>query len=224
MRFPSIALLVASITSASAATIEYTAITQAAGVTSNPWIFGSTMWGGIEAGTSTATSINGFASLAGATPSLFSWTFGDLELTNFVSPTATTAGYEIYAEGDASVSPLKFWYDGELLATGTVFDIRVNVAHSFDAGSAGVGTGQITGAGANAAFYNEILSLTGGTGNLTFTVEDFYSVSQSGQFGNRGVLSFPSPAAVPESTSTGVCLALSLCFGLGLRIRRITKH
>lgn len=203
-------LLLASVVTVSAAKIEYSAVAQNANLTSHDWVFGSKMWGTIESGTSTATLIEGFSSLAGLDPAQFTWTFGDLELSSYLVPTATTAGFEVYSETDASVTPLNFYYGGSLLATGTLFDITVHVAHNMDGTAAGTGTGQITGAGINSAFYDEIMVLTGGSGRLSFTVGDFYAVSNSGQFGSSGVLTFPEPASVPEAGSAVFYLAGAL--------------
>lgn len=199
------------------ARIEYSAITQNGNITGHDWVLGSKMWGSIESGTSTATHIEGFSSLAGLNPSLLTWTFGDLELTSFLEPTADTAGYEIYSESDSNVIPLNFYYGGNLLASGTVYDITVHVANANDVNAAGVATGRIESPGSDDAFFDEIMGFTGGSGLLSFTIGEFYSMSSSGQFGSSGVLTFTAPVPAPEGASTALCLGFGFLLLSGVK-------
>ena len=79
------------------------------------WVYGF-MWGAIDYGSATATSLSGFAFAEEDTfdPSLFSWSFGsdgDMLLTDQLEPTSTTAGYEYYSSDPASPVTITFSYD-----------------------------------------------------------------------------------------------------------------
>jgi len=94
---------------AQAAYIDYYGTVKADTNTSYSWVSGSTMWGTVEDGGGTGTASSGFTSLNGLDISLFTFTFGDLELTNHLSPTATEAGFEYYSESDGSIEKMQFF-------------------------------------------------------------------------------------------------------------------
>jgi hypothetical protein len=82
-----------------------------------------------------------------------------------------------------------------------------------------VGTGQVilTAPGADPSFYNEVLALTGGSGQLDLTLTGFFPVNDSGLFATTG-----SFTAVPEPGEYAAVGAAGL---LGLAIwRRKAKN
>ena len=176
---------------------------QSADATANDWVLGSTMWGSIDTSSSTATSFVGFDSLDGLDPAKLTWTFGDLELTNFLEPTVGAAGFEVYTENDASIGLLEFFYDGVKWAEGTVDSLRVDVENSNDANAVGSGTATLTSAGADDAFYNEVVAISGGI--LTFELDAFDPVDANGLFNTSGTIS-----AVPEPETYALVSGLAL--------------
>jgi len=182
---------------AQAAYIDYNGTVKADTTTSIPWVAGSTMWGAVEDGTGTGTFSSGFASLNGLDISLFTFTFGDLELTSYLSPTSV-AGFEYYSEGDGSVEQMHFYYDSNLWASATLNFLQVDVDNKDDTSATGFGTANLSSAGVSNAFFNEVMALTGGSGLLNFDVYDFTPVNKTGDFTSIGritVSSVPLPAA-----------------------------
>ncbi|MBV1961422.1 MAG: hypothetical protein KUG52_05470 [Immundisolibacteraceae bacterium] len=182
-----------------AAYIDYDGTVEAATPTNFGFVLGSTMWGSVEQGGGTGTASDGFSSLAGLVLSKFSFTFGDLELTDHLSPTATAAGFEYYSEGDNSIQPMQFFYDGDLWANATLNFLQVDVTNINDADATGSGTANLTSAGVDSAFFNEVMALTSGSGLLTFDIYNFKPVDSGGNFQSAGRISVPS-ASVPEPT------------------------
>jgi len=184
---------------AQAAYIDYNGNVNADTNTSYSWVLGSTMWGAVESGDGTGTASSGFTSLNGLDISLFSFTFGDLELTDYLSPTATEAGFEYYSEGDGSIEQMQFFYDGGLWASATLNFLQVDVDNSSDASATGFGSANLTSYGLNDAFFNEVMLLTGGTGLLTFDISGFTPINSTGDFTSTGRISVsavPLPAAL----------------------------
>ena len=129
------------------------------------------MWETIESGSGMATFSQGIPAMDGLDPPLLTWTFGDFELTNFRSPkpqgsAPPTSGFEFYSEGDASVIPLEFSYDGTLWATGEIQNFIVNVDHSSDFDATGTGIAQLTASGVETEFFDDIDELSGGRRQL----------------------------------------------------------
>lgn len=200
----------------SAQVFEYGGQTQAANITNHDWVLGSKMWGTIEAGSGVGTSSDGFTSLANIDISKFTFTFGDLELTNFLEPGPASAGFEVYSEGDGSVQPIQFFYDGNLWASGDVFDITINVDNSNDATAVGTSRVQLTAPGVDAAFYNEVIALSGGTGLLDFQIADFFPVDDAGLFSSTG-----SVSPVPEPSTYALVFGMGIAgFAVARRLRR----
>ena len=121
-----------------------------------------------------------FAEKAGFDPSLFTWAFGeygDLVLTDHLSPTATEAGFEYYSSEPDKYVDINFLYDGQLLASGRAEYIRVEVDNNWD----------ITAIGKGRAYwimviliYDEIMAISGGTGVLDFVLDSFYTTNDAG--------------------------------------------
>lgn len=183
---------------AQAAYINYDGRLKADTTTQIPWVTGSTMWGAVEDGGGRGTFSSGFSSLNGLDMSLFSFTFGDLELTNYLSPTASEAGFEYYSEADNSVDEMHFYYDGDLWAKAALNFLQVDVDNKNDNFATGFGTANLTSPGVSNAFFNEVMALTAGSGLLTFNVYDFTPVDSAGNFTSAAritVSSVPLPAA-----------------------------
>jgi hypothetical protein len=183
---------------AHAATISYSGTTFASDTSSNiPWVLGSEMYESIDSGTATANGQTGFNFFNTNNISLLTWSFGDLELTAFQSPGASSPGFETYTENDAVVVPLEFFYDGDLVASGTVIELNTYVTNNMDMSATGDVLFQLTSAGLDPTFYNEFVALSGGTGMATAVLGDFTPVSP-GEFTSNGLMTIvPEPSAAP---------------------------
>ncbi len=189
-----------------AGVIEYNGKVQAGNITDEPWVLGSTMWGSLESANGTATSSTGFKSLIGLDLSLFTFNFGDLELSEWLSPGINSSGWEFYSEGDSSVQPVRFYYDGVEWAFGSLNFIQTDVDNLYDATATGSGSLNLeSGTAEGMDFYTEVMALSSGTGIMNISINNFDPVNNTGLFNSSGSLSV-SP--VPEPSS----LAL---FGLG---------
>lgn len=197
-----------------AATITFNGQAQMENLTAIPWVLGSTMWGGVQTTNGTGTAFGGFSSLNGLNASLLTFTAGDLELTSYLSPTASSAGYEIYTESDSFVTPLYLRYNGSILASGTMNSLRADVDNVNDGTAIVTGYGQFTAAGADPSFYNELMALTQNTGWVRFDTATFTPVNGAGLFNTVTVLS-----SVPEPSKMG--LLLLGCSTVVSRRRRI---
>lgn len=128
----------------------------------------------LDAGSGSATVIGGFTSLAGVTPGALTFTLGDLELVDFVG-TPTTAT-EVYAENDGTVVPFKIFRNGTLAAIGSDLVITIVTDRDPSSSTFGLARGfaQVTLSGvADDPFYEEVLTLTNGTGRLRATLGSF---------------------------------------------------
>ena len=176
-RIAILALLLQSF-AANAAFINFNSQLQAAGTTTHPWVFGSTMWSEIVSSSGIGSSYEGFSSLNGLDISKFSFSFGGLTLTSFLSPGVNSPGFERYT---GATDPFEFFYDGQLWASGTIAYVLNEVENSNDLGGA---TSEITltSAGVDDTFYNEMLALTDGTGTFIMTAGNFQQVDENGLF------------------------------------------
>jgi len=194
---------------ARAAEIDFVGQAQSANLTTIPHVLGATMWGSIETGSGMGVSATGLSSLDGLDLSKFTYTYGDLELTSYESPTLTTPGFQVFSEGDSSLQPIRFFYDGNEWAVGTLNYIRVDVDSVIDTTAVGSATANLTTAGtADDTFFNEVMLLTGGSGLLTFSVDSYFPVDNSGNFSTTGTIFISS---VPEADTYAMMFA-----GLGL--------
>ncbi|WP_158279895.1 PEP-CTERM sorting domain-containing protein [Coraliomargarita sinensis] len=206
----------AATTALNAATLNYDGFSDYDNLTSIPWVAGNFMWGEIASGNGTGITNNGFSSIPNA--SLFTFTFGDLELdaANSQSPGPSSPGWEEYRELDSNVQPVEFFYNGVLWATGSfVDDFRVDVESNDDLNGVGMSEVQLTGhTAAGNDFYQEVSSLTGGSRVLQFENSNFVNTSgPDGFFESDGIMT-----AVPEPASFGLGLGL-IGFLLALRRR-----
>lgn len=187
------------------ATITYSAGIMNTSDASGPsWVNGSSMYKKIDNGNSVGVTNNGFSSVADA--SKLTWTLADLDLSiaDSISPGVASAGLEVYKDNDDS-SNLRFYYNGAEWINGLIKEYKVSVDNNADISATGEGYAIISGhTVAGTAFYNEIMSLTGGTGRINFVATSFAAVA-AGQFTSAGYIS-----AVPEPGTT------ALFFGLGV--------
>ena len=221
-RFLSLLLLSSSLLGSVAlgqATIDYSAGTVFTSDASGPsWVGGSLMYKFITSGSSTGTAQSGFSTIPDIT--LLTWSFDDLDLDigDSISPGAASAGLEVYRDTDSS-SNLQFSYNGALWVSGLITEYRVNVDNNNDFDATGVGVSTITSfTAAGEDFYNEIMTLSGGSGEIGFTADSFAAVA-AGEFTSAGSLTI---SAVPEPNTYALWLGMAVVGFTGTR-RRHTK-
>lgn len=109
----------------------------------------------LDNGSGAATAIGGFASLAGVPPANLTFTFGDLELVNFIG--TLTTGTEVYGEGDASPLFFNMFKSGAPIASGTGLVLNVVTDRTLGSPTFGQATGfgsvTLTGGGVEPAFF-----------------------------------------------------------------------
>lgn len=206
----SIALVTAS--PLTAVVINWSGTTTNSDTTSSlAWVQGSHMFESLDNGNATATSQVGFSYFDTHDITQLTWTFGDLELTNHLSPGASSAGFEYYSEADNDVTDFKMFQNGALVASGDVLYLRTDVANSSDTSATGTAEVTLTTAGADSTFFDEVMTLSGGTGTLSVEIGNFDPVSY-GEFDSSGTLT-----VVPEPRATALFVGL---FALALIQRR----
>ncbi|WP_269543201.1 hypothetical protein [Cerasicoccus fimbriatus] len=180
--------------SASAAFITYqNGVTNTINADGDPWVTGTSMYLNIvddygssplgpSGATGNTTDLDTFSPGGGGFDiSLLTWEFGSLDLYTgpgsvTQSPGPASPGFEDYRISGAGPN-LTFYYNGDEWVTGdlTRFITAVDNVNDFEA----TGTGEATITNftvAGTAFFNEIMSLTGGTGVITFTADGFSAV------------------------------------------------
>lgn len=197
-----------------AADIQFTGSISMSSLTGNPWVTPSFMWGQIDSGSLTATSISGFTSLNGSDPSklVFSFT-STMGLTSFQIPGAASAGFERYTPSGGGTS-FQVTYDGTVLATGVAVFLRSDVTSSNAVTATGSGQAQLTAGGSSLAFFQEVLSKTGGTGLLDMNISGFTPIDNLGHFSSTGSLS-----AIPEPSTFALGSGLTV-LGMAVLWRR----
>ena len=169
------------------------------------------MFESLDNGNATATSQVGFSYFDTHDITQLTWTFGDLELTNHLSPGASSAGFEYYSEADNDVTDFEMFQNGALVASGDVLYLRTDVANSSDTSATGTAEVTLTTAGVDSTFFDEVMTLSGGTGTLSVEIGNFDPVSYS-EFNSSGTLT-----VVPEPSATALFVGL---FALALIQRR----
>jgi hypothetical protein len=197
-----------------AATFNFSGDLQAGNLTGNPWVLLSSMWGSIETGSGTGTSQSGFAYFNTHDISQLTFTFGDLELSSFASPGPGTPGFERYTDTDGSSVPFTIRYAGTTVATGTSVYLYDEVENSNDVTAVGTGQVILTAPGSDPTFFNEIMVLTGNTGQLDLVLTGFFPVNDQGLFATTGTFT-----AVPEPGEYAALGALGMA-GFALWRRR----
>ncbi|MEL0059338.1 MAG: hypothetical protein VW711_04240, partial [Verrucomicrobiales bacterium] len=138
------------------------------------------MYLNVEEGTATANSINHLHSLEGLDPNLLTFSFDSgsparLSLTDSLSPGAASEGYEVYTNPTGIPVILTFTYDLDSWATAEVLEITTHVTDWLDDDATGKVRAVLT--GGDSAFYEELMFLSDGSGELDFTFDSFYPVS-----------------------------------------------
>ncbi len=197
-----------------AASFDFSGDLQAGNLTGNPWVLQSFMWGTIETGSGTGTSQSGFSFFDTRNISQLTFTFGDLELSSSASPGLFAGGFERYTDTDGSSVPFTIRYAGTTVATGTSVYLYDEVEHSNDVTAVGTGQVILTAPGSDPTFFNEIMALTGNTGQLDLVLTGFFPVNQQGLFATTGTFT-----AVPEPGEYAALGALGMA-GFALWRRR----
>jgi hypothetical protein len=181
-----------------AAQITFFGTSQNSVTTTIPWVAGSTMWGHLDAANGNGTATDGFNSLSGKDITMLAISFGNLNLTSFLSPGVSSSGFEVYTD-DGAGTPFEFTYDGALWATGDVNFLRVDVANNLDLDATATMSVTLLSAGVDDLFFNEIMSLTGNSGMITLNAHSFAPINAVGLFSSVTTLEIaavPVPAAV----------------------------
>lgn len=218
-------LLMLSASPVQGATITFTGTVDASGL-SGPLLFTISgipvyAYNELDAGSATATSITGFSSLPGVTPSDVTSTFGDVERlsTTFTpsgcSPTpppgATncSTATNTYGEGDASPNS----FDISLAGVGTILTgeiVSTSVTTDTDPLSPGFATATASGTilftGGMAPYLGEVLSLTGGTGLVDVVFDTFDPLCLPGT--DPCTFTYSGTITVVPEPATGLLLAL----------------
>lgn len=119
---------------------------------------------GLVAGAGTAALQNGFSYFVGRDLGQLTFTFADLELSNFQSPTLDQSGFMYFAEANGSPIPFRLFYGGTEIASGITAHITLVVDNDTDLGATGDGAVTLTTPGADPTFFNEVMAKTGGSG------------------------------------------------------------
>ena len=161
---------------------------------------------------------------------LLTWEFGPMSLTGIgvgdsatVSPGDATAGFEDYRYDDqngAAAVNLTFYYDNDEWLSGYVTRFLITVPNRFNPNATGTGTAYITDKTAEGTnFYNEIMSITNGSGELAFSANNFVSTTGSDPESFTSTGSVTIVSAVPEP-ATWTALAGIAVLGLACFRRR----
>ncbi|WOO41183.1 PEP-CTERM sorting domain-containing protein [Rubellicoccus peritrichatus] len=226
--------------SASGASIIYNnGVTNTSNASGPAWVAGSNMflniiddYGGSPLGPSggSGASQNGFDLFdpggGGLDITLLSWTLGSMTLyegpgTATLSPGPATPGFEDYRyddNGGLAPTNLTFFYNGAEWASGYVTRFVTEVANSADIDATGAGDAIITtNTPAGLAFFNEVMTLSSGTGQLSFVADSFTPVAPSdpGTFGSTG-----SITVVPEPSTMAALFGASALGITFIRRRR----
>lgn len=180
----------------------------------------------------TANTQNGFDLFdpggGGLDIQLFSWQFAtggnDLDLYTgpgslTLPPTDDDPGAEDYrydTQNNTAPHNLSFYYDGVPWASGYVTRFVVEVENRFDLDATGWGNAVVTDfVAAGEDFFNELMSLSNGTGWLFFEVDEFvpYSIFDPATFLSSGTVH-----VVPEPATWAGILGLAV-LGLVLFVR-----
>lgn len=202
-----------------AATFDFSGNLQAGNLTGLGWVIGSTMWGSIQTGSGTGTSQTGFSYFNTHDIGQLTFTFGDLELSSFASPGPFSPGFERYTDTDGSSVPFTVRYAGDVVATGTSIYLYDEVENFNDVTAVGTGQVILTTPGADPAFFNEVMALTGNSGQLDLVLTGFFPVNNEGLFATTGTFT-----AVPEPGEYAAVGAAGMV-GLALwRRRRVSSR
>lgn len=219
-------------TGVQAQVVEFSGQIQAGELTEIAWVNGSKMWGSNENGTATATSVNGFNfpnQFGGFNVNQFSWEIGgtavdledlDLDVGQSQSPGVGVQGFEYYTNLDGPTTTITFKHGADVWATGTVDFVRTLVPHVNAVSATGTGQATITAhGGGDTTFFDDIMLLSGGTGQLDFTFTSFEAVDAAGLFNSAG-----SFTVVPEPSEYALMFVLLGGGAIALRRARLRRE
>lgn len=130
--------------------------------------FNAYAFNNLDNGSGTASNISGFSSLADiSSPADVTFTFGDLELVNFIDGGQTAT--QEFANNDTAPAFFNLLKNGSVIATST--DVELTVVTNRLSGTA-AGFGQIT-FNSSDQFSREVQQLTNGSGTLNIALADF---------------------------------------------------
>lgn len=102
-------------------------------------------------------------------------------------------GFEVYSNLIGDPVDIEFTCAGDVWATGVVNEVRSEVVNDMAVVGTGVGSVTLTAPGVDDEFYNEVLALSGASGQLDYTFTSFAPVNAQGLFNSAG-----SFTVVPE--------------------------
>jgi len=239
-------LLVFGVSSVSAASINFVdGITNVEDASGPTWALGSAMFNDIIA--DYGGNVNGVSGATGSSQvgldlfdpggggldiTLLTWEFGTMSLQGVgvgdsvtQSPGAATPGYEDYRyddNGGVAAKNLTFYYNGAEWASGYITRFVTTVPNISTGNATGEGTAYLdanTAAGQD--FFDDLMTLSGGTGAMTFQADTFFSVTAAdpGTFGSTGSITIT--AAVPEPSFWALFMGTITLGCLMIRRRRV---
>lgn len=204
------ALLGISLT-VSGATIDWTGTTYMVGTPNDyKWVLGSEMWESLQSAAATATSQDGFSYFSTHDITDLNWTFGNLELSSYLEPGPASAGFEVYSETNGVTQPLNFYMGDLLVASADIDFLRVDVENDSDITATGSAEATLNNSVTGNDLYNELMTLSGGTGKLSVDINNFFPGAETGNVVSTGTLSVVPEASTTAMLTTGILMLF--CF------------
>lgn len=209
------------------ATVTYSGNATTTGVSVLPWIHPTMMAQQVTSIGVTATGQAGFTSLSGLDLSKLQFTFTTMYLSEgeSLSPGPSSEGYQLFRPPAPGTNSFLVTYNGSAFASGHVDFFRIAVPNNSATTLTASGRAFLTtGSGEGAAFYNEVMTLSGNTGRLDFAATNFSSTgynpsTQTGTYSSTGVM-----AVVPEpSTYAAIAGGVELLGALWQRRRAVRR-
>lgn len=159
-------------------------------------------------GSGTAASQSGFSYFVGRDIGLLTFTFADIELSNFQSPTPDQSGFMYFAEANGAPIPFRLFYNGAEIASGLTDHINLMVDNDTDLGASGDGRVTLTTPGADPTFFNEVMDKTGGSGrfNVYLSADALPTGGIMGMGGTFVTVAVPEPVEYAAVAGLGALL------------------
>ncbi|MEK9863264.1 MAG: hypothetical protein VW804_08910, partial [Verrucomicrobiota bacterium] len=159
--------------------------------TNIPFIAGGFMLAQVDKGRGQISQMAGFDMVDDPyfDPNKVTWQFASqLFLTDYLSPTSESSGFELYEPSSSEPAVIEFLYNNVPLASGHVDFIKVEVGHSQV--SAATGQIQVTliEPGEDKRFYQDIMTHTNGSGLMLFEVSSFNPTEINGVLNSSATL------------------------------------
>lgn len=190
------------------ASFSYSGSITPGGGSGGTWVEGQSMFTAIAIGSGTAASQSGFSYFATRDLALFTFQFGDVELSNFQSPGPDQLGFMYFSEASGAPTPFRFFYDGTEIASGLTDHINLMVDNDTDLGASGDGRVTLTTPGADPTFFNEVMDKTGGSGrfNVYLSADALPTGGIMGMGGTFVTAAVPEPAEYAAVVGLGALL------------------